>query len=309
MEKKVSNTRHILEESAQKARKNIDRILQSPKRYQDFVFNSTKSGLHVNDALNYWDTSITNNDEKIHVVERRYRIMRGSNGNYFIKAGAPQEGVTYTKKGRVSSRITVWGRFNILSILERPVFKFLVDEVNPSAKELLNNPTIKRIATNGLIGSILAGKVTTRDEAMKYRITYLLKRSCGIQKEDSDALYHFYEHFNDRLRAEVILYNSLDPRAIVNLFDPLFGDHVVKQKFIADHKSCGDELQSKVQVTGDKIDWTAKGFNPKDFLDRISRKEKGIKDIVHLWGGGPVLSRKSRSVKGISYSVSDDLPF
>jgi hypothetical protein len=308
-EKKVSNTRYVLEPHAKEALKNIKQLLQTPKKHQQFIFNSNSRGVYVSEILHYTAIGITDGAEKVHVVERRNRVMRGSNGTLFIKGGNAVEGVTYNKKGRASSKLTVWGRHNIPSIMHTSVFKYLVETVNPSAQELLDNEIVKKIATKGLIGSILAGNITTKDQAMKYRITYLLKRSCGIQKEDSEALYHFYKEFGNRLEAEKILYNSLDPRAVVNLFDPLFGDHTLRARLITDHKLFGDEIHAIADKISKKVDWTGMGFNPKEFLDRISRKEKGIKDIVHLWGGGPVLSRNSRQVNYVVDSSLNDLPF
>jgi hypothetical protein len=307
MEKKVSNTRYVLDHYAQARRKNIEELMTKPKKFQAYVFNSGGRGMHYSGQLAYSSIAITDGDEKVHVVERRNRVMKGSKGVLFIKGGNPTEGVTYHKKGRAASRLTVWGRHNINSILVTKVFNHLIDTVNPSAKELLNDKVIQKIATKGLIGSILAGKVTSTEEAMAYRVTYLLKRTCGLQKEDASALYLFYKHFRIRLEAETLLYNSLDPRAVVSLFHPISGDTTLKNRLVVDYDAYGRKLQEKAQLISTKIDWTGIGFNPELFLKRISRKEKGIKDIVHLWGGGPMLSRNTRSVS--VGSLDDDLPF
>jgi hypothetical protein len=304
MEKKVSNTRYILDATAKQRKKDIEDLLKAPKRYQNVVFNSNARTPYTTN-MRYHATAISDNEDKVHVVTRQYIAMRGSSGNYFVKSGDPKMGFTYNKKGRASSRLTIWSRMPILHVIDSDEFQHLVDAVQPSAKALLKDRTVRRLATKGLIGSILAGNIVTADQAMKYRITYLLKRAVGLQKEDSLALYNYYQHFTDRLVAEGTLYNSLDPRAVVNLFAPL-GDVIGRQNFIDSHKEYAQQLERRVQVTGDKIDWTGAGFKPEEFLDRISRKEKGIKDIVQLWGGGPVLSRNSRSV----YSKTDnDLPF
>ena len=309
-EKKANNTKYILRPSEEESKQKILNLLKMPLKAQRYVFFNSNDGQSRVSNLGYSSTAIVDNDEKLHVISRRHTLMINSKGTIFLKSGNPSVAATYKKSGRSSTRLSVWGhKRNLGQFMHEYEFKLLVNEVNPQANALIENKVVKDIMTKGLIGSILAGKITTPIQAVEHRITYAL-RGIGLQKADAEALYYFYNEMGPRYICESILHTCLDPRAVIYLFHPILGNEYDRKKLISDTKIYAQQFMHTCPAIDEKIDWVNKDFNPKAFLERISKKEKGIKDMLHLWDGGPVLKRKASPVStwGLK-NQNDDLPF
>ena len=307
-EKKANNTKYILTNSNEEARQRMLSILELPPLTQKYLFFESSSGSSRVSNLSYNATVIVDNEEKTHVINRTYKLMINNSGKLFIKSNNPNIGVTYYKKGRSSSRVSVWGfKSNFDQFKHTDEFDLLVDNVNPDCKELLKDTIVKQILTKGLFGSILAGKITSINEAMSYRITYAL-RGMGLKKTDGEALYYFYKKIGNRFNADVLLYSSLDARAVVDTFNPNWEYKGYQEKLMKNIKTHGHQLVNICPRVNEKIDWVNPDFNPGAFLERISRKEKRIKDMLQLWDGGPVLKRKAGPTNYSVWDLANSIP-
>ena len=293
----LSNVDRMLRDKCQK-------LLKAPLTVQKFEFFSEKAPKFYHVDL------IVDKPDRVSVINKVYRLRIGNSG-LFLKADSLKKGLTYHKVGRSSSRLSMWQDGHNEQASNFHLLKLLSQYVNPDACALLGNDIINSIATKGMRGSILAGKITNTTEAMTYFIRYSM-RGVGISLEMSDSLYEFYNSVNQNV---YILNNALrysdNPNELLKYFKPYFPHNNFVSNICKDiimtnlNSSAIHSLIKHCQILDIKVDLA----NPQEFTDerllKLSKKEKGIKELLNIWDGGPVLNDLSGQIN----NPIADLPF
>lgn len=280
----------ILKEKEQKERDFILEIQSKPVTYQRYMYFNRGS-------MGYHGLMVIEKDDRISVVVKEWYTMFVK-GGMIIKSKPSKFGVTYYKTGRSSQRVSLWGgnqiehsewgtKTNDLAVL-------IAEEIdNKTAISLIKDPILSMIGTKGMLGYIMSGAITTIAEAMEYYIRYSL-RGLGIRKDLANELYQFCVVTNMRKHdINSFFITAKSPNSILEKYDML-GDDVNITNNIQHHRYNG--LIHMAKKTGEKIDWSDPQFDGTAEAERLSRKDRWIKEMLQLWDGGPVL-KASGSVK------------
>jgi len=308
-----AKTKYILRDSDQKIRDKILKLIDKPIKAQRYLY------FNEGGACNYYGVVVAEKEDRISIISKTWCTMFGNNG-MFIKPGNIKLGITYYKTGRCSQRLRIWGKDDSLRHNNHPghshskheLLTILAKELEvDSAIALVEDAVVSQVATEGMFGSIMAGKITNRTEAMQYYIRYSL-RGLGIKQENADNMYKLLDAFSANIfHIGKVLRTAKDPNSVVEQFH-LFENQTKDQtEFDIDLGLPGNNLRetshrlSQMALPlGEKIDWTDLHFDAKAEAERLSKKERWTKDMLLLWDGGPVLKASNRSVM-----LANDLPF
>ena len=296
---------YILTDEAQSMRQQMIEIQNKPLATQRY--------LHFTDALkqmSYVARIVSKKEDRISLIERSYAFRYGTNG-VFMKSDRVS-GMTYYYKGRASQRLRIWSGNKFKNFRERdgqnPLLQEMALLLDSPGKHLFDLPIIQSINTNGMLGYIMAGNITTTTEAMQYYIRYSLRGS-GVSQDKAENLYEYLSQIDNNFTAICALRVAVNPNSVLEQFHP--HDLIFDGNRLVKSIGHGQNLIRIAQATGEKIDWADPHFNVETEVKRLSRKEKGIKEFLQLWEGGPVLKSKARSVNPIDMVVltDDGLPF
>lgn len=281
-------------------REEMHELLKKPVAYQRYMY------AHSAIPHGYTCRLVIEKEDRVSVVEKSYALKMGTNG-LFIKANKAKHGVTYHKKGKASQRLRVWGNDTHRVIGE--LMKILVKKVNPEASPIFYDTVIDRIATQGMKGYILAGNIKDRVSAMEYYIRYSL-RGVGVDIKYAPALYSFFKAIDNPFIASSVLRCAVDPNSVLAKFQYV-SDYEPTKQLVKVINNNGQRLCKQCLATGEKIDRADSSFDAAATAARLLKKEKGIKEFLDVWEGGPVLKTSSRAVNRIDqvhlFSAIDDL--
>lgn len=299
-----SKTELVLNPAQEEKRMECFKVMSMTKEMQRYLYfaGGLPSGYSVR--------LIVEKEDRISVLDKSYRLRYGNNGA-FLGSHRDKSGISYFKKGRSSARLKIWGGTSLHDA--HNLMQDLVKKVNPSAQELLDNKVIREIATQGMISSIVSGSINDIKTAMQYYIRYSL-RGMGINQDMWEGLYGFFlyeKRYNYAIHNKVLfLRTALNPNAILQEFHPLLGQAVNdRREKLAEHAAHSGFNRTCLAV-GEKIDWADRNLVVDDEKKRIVRKAEGIKELLQMWEGGPVLKSESRSVNPIdNLAIDDGMPF
>jgi hypothetical protein len=282
-------TEYILSKPHQEAYNHIRAVLKRPLFIQRWKYFNNKIPLSYNAVV------VVNKEEKLSVIDKSFRVAIGNNGLYITQQANKAIGVTYLKKGRTNARLNFWG---LNHPFERNELLFIIAEkINPNCKSLLEDETIKSIATKGLYAAIIGGKITNITEAMTYYIRYSL-RGLNIELDQALSLYEFFKEVQSSYIAKSVLRTAKYPNKLLKEFSPSFItsiDDKSKRAFKTKLARKGTSLIDLSHSTGEKIDWLNQNIDLDDELEVLRKKSKWIEDVSELWEGGPILSSSSQS--------------
>ena len=289
----------ILDESNQKVYNKMQKALKLPMFAQKYLYGSSEMPKHYSAKI------IAEKEDRISVVDAVYQLRIGANGLFIKRNPIGTLGVTYYKKGRSSSRIKCWGVSNDRwrsqkSGQHREIIRDLGKLVVPDAEDLLNNNQLMIIATPGLIGSIFSKKITSVQEAMQYYIRYSM-RGMGIKQESAMNLYRFMNKLSTH-DAISTLRCAKDPNKLLEQFQ--CPDDVIPKTIASRINRHGHQLNHMANGSSETIDWVDEHFDYDAVAERLSTKERRIKEFLELWEGGPVLKSKYKTQSSNTFDIT-----
>jgi len=240
----------------------------------------------------FWKRTVIETPEQIKLVRHVYSLKWGKNG-YYIKAVSHRGAwVVYKKQGRVTSRLQ-YPRFSDNQDQVTLAYE-LAKYMNIDITSFENNKFFNQINTRGMMSSILAGKITTLEDAITYYNTYSLR--CGVNKENAPLILEVLNVYKTNNKyahwhlAKSVISQAHDPNEFLKQFQAM-EDFKEKSQFLV---KCTEMVQL-AEMLNTKIDWISMDLD-KTRLD-LARKAKVIKEILCLWDGGhyyePRLDRKT----------------
>jgi hypothetical protein len=308
MEEELTTTKYVLTDRDKSVRKEMLDLMNKPKFVQTYMFHKDK----VTKVYNA--TVIVDKPDRISIINKSFALRIGNNG-VFIKQGKYKTGVTYHKKGRSSARLRYWNTGPEHKGEQYSIVKAIAEEINPDCLHIFNSDVIKQIGTQGMFGSIIAGKTDTIAKAMEYYIRYSL-RGVGVNMTPAENLYNFihcmrYGTYTGLKALRV----AKDPNAVLELCadisDPLLAIKKVPRIAIITEESSA--ITDLALMVGEKIDWTAPTFNADEIQKKLEEKVETVGRQIDMWDHGPVLKiNKSPQATNEMVSASigtGDLPF
>jgi hypothetical protein len=297
-------TKYELTDRDQEIRQQMLDLMNKPKFVQNFMYHSDGIPKIYNARV------IVDKPDRISVIDKSFGLRIGTNG-LFIKQGMHNSGVTYHKKGRSSARVRYWGTKNggnRNSINQYDTLKGIAKEINPDCMDILNKEVIKQIATQGMLGSIIAGKTDTLTKAMEYYIRYSL-RGVGVDMSQAMNLYSFIDGMQYGVYSGIkALRVAKDPNEVLELAMSTTLDH--RLRIMVEQGSVTTDLALMV---GEKVDWASPTFNIDREYSRLVKKKERISSQLRLWEGGPILEDKTPPLKATNKmspaSLGNNLPF
>lgn len=297
-------TKYELSEQDQKIRNNMLKLMEQPKFVQTFMYHS--------DGINkiYQARVIVDKPDRISVIDKSFGLRIGTHG-LFIKQGSHNSGVTYHKKGRSSARVRYWGtkQGGPHNINQYDTLRGLANEVNPDCMHILDTEVIRQINTQGMLGSIIAGKTDTIVKAMEYYIRYSL-RGVGVDISQAQNLYNFIDGMQFGFFTGIkALRVAKDPNEVLDLAKGGCVDPRIKTMV-----EQGIRVTDLALMCGEKIDWVNPTFDIDKEEVRLVKKKDKIKSQLFMWNGGPVLKDKTPQSTGTNDWIpanigSRSLPF
>lgn len=275
----------------------LKRIQKLPKPFQYFLYESGKI------ARLYQKEIFIADDEKVVYMINDYALCKGKD-KLFLKYSKSNSCVyKYSRKGRSTSRFSTWGGMNLKTIrFNKRALLRIAEEVNPSCIELLNKLYDKHkfmltnMITNGAMGNILSGNITSIYGLMEYYVKYSLRL-----KIDEDNILTLFDHYRNQGVYEInlLLRNVDDPNIIIEKLSD--NDFSVKCKHAV----------KLALYTGEKVCINTLIIDEKRELDRLKKKSFWAADCLNLWDGGPSLHLNRNKSKKLSSDdwMTDDIPF
>ena len=274
----ATTTKYILSVESENMRNQMLHLMKLPLHVQRFGYFKDKV------PKIYAARVVVDKLDRISVIDKQFQLRLGNNG-LFIKQGYNTSAITYHKKGRSSARIRFWGNsYNTVHNGKHELVVAMAEQVIPEAVELLRSKVIKEVGTQGMYGSIMAGKITTTKEAMEYYIRYSM-RGVGIKQDNAEQLYAYFQAIDSMHVGVMVLRNAKDPNSLLEQFQ----DPVAAMTWAKSIDDQGSRLSMMARVVSEKIDWVNPRFNASSEAERLSRKEGRIEDFLNIWEGGPVL--------------------
>lgn len=273
-------TRVFMSDEAKQISTEIDEILSQPLATQNYMRFRDSMNSHI-----FFANIVCRNEEKIMVMQKRISLKWGVNGYY--RGSAIKTGASYALSGPTAQRVQFWKRSTV-ETLPVELMDLLIEEVNPEAYIVMQDHNVKKIMTKGLFGRILAGKVKNPVEAMEYYIRYSL-RGCGLKSTDADAMYSFVSLIKDKFMRRNAFVVAKDPNSLIEQFQFFMSP----DKLVSVLNREGQRLVKLALQTNSKIDWVNPEFDTQIEANSLSKKERGIGELLEFWDGGPVLRQDS----------------
>jgi hypothetical protein len=298
----MSKTEYIISESQEKIRARIQEMKALSIPAQRILYFKGPQ------ILQYTQTEITEDDEKIVVVRKMRQAGFGNNG--IFERTSSKDGLTYRKKGRRSSRLTLWygGKYFQMKQEVETLMKYMNNEIGIA---LLNNEIFSREhvrMTPGLLSTIVAGGIDSLNGIMKYHATYSL-RGIKIAKEYREqALYEYYKQCKNSYLGQIGLRYAYDVNKLLSYFHPLWGDEFKQGLVMGRINKCWQE-KDFMNAVNPTIAWADVD---DDFLNQIINRCRSLMSLVGLMDQGPVIkvavpASKTRIDQNLVFQ--EDLPF
>lgn len=219
--------------------------------------------------------------DKVSVVHNVFNLKWGTYGFYIAASRQGKTGITYHFKGATANRLRIWGNsalYDVTALVKQLVLKYY-----PSSMHLFSDTFIKSLGTKGMFSRIIAGKITTVQEAVEYYIMYSM-RGTGIKKESAHVLEHFVkfglEKSLDFHQMKKLLRIAKEPNQFLEQFQSWENEH--KRSLIHE----GHDLIRTCSILGEKIDWTQSLQELSNNRSKLAKKASVVKDILMCWEGG-----------------------
>jgi len=290
-----SKTIRIYEGINEKIATDFRKIRELPLKLQRYLFFSEMNG------RNYHVTEITEDDDKIVVVSKNKRLIMGSYG--LFEGEHNKLGITYNKKGRSSARLVIWGGRRIHDVREH-IIKMLEHLEQWDAlviyKDTFLHGTVQ--PTKGMISAMMSGKITTKEECIKYYATYSLKDIKIKQELRTTALLKFFEEIHAPWQAVNILRSALDPNKL--LANYLIPGNISRSDF---YRSVNPQTIDRIHALDIKLKWET--ITEKELHTLVNTKYDKLGKIVHLWKAGATGNFKKHENIHIFVDDGGNLPF
>ena len=282
MEEEENNTVYVTKPDDERARQQMLKLISLPQFVQRYAYFNAKVPKH------YQTRVIAEKDDRISIIDKMMDIRIGANGCFIKQNPTHTSGATYYKKGRSSTRLTYWGNKKSQNFTDGSphygLTKEIAKKINPETAPLLDDRVIRQVGTKGMYGYIIAGNITSKEEAMEYYIRYSMRGVC-IKQELAYRLWQFYSSTSDTYLYSIALRVAEDPNEMLEQFqDPASAKSI---SGIID--TFGSRLTQLALAAGETIDWVKPHFDAEAEAERLSRKGRRIEDLLNLWEGGPVL--------------------
>ena len=297
-----TTTKYELTDRDETIRKAMLDLMDKPKFVQTYVYHS--------DNINkiYQARVIVDKPDRISVIDKSFSLRIGTHG-LFIKQGDHNSGVTYHKQGRSSARVRYWGtkQGGNHNINQYDTLKGIAKEINPDCMHILNLEVIKQIGTQGMYGSIIAGKTDSLVKAMEYYIRYSL-RGVGVDMSQAMNLYKLIDGMQYGVFTGIkALRAAKDPNEVLDLAKGTCIDPRIKTMI-----ESGVGVTDLALMCGEKVDWVSPTFNIDREHARLVKKKRDIGTYLQMWEDGPALKDETPKPKAINVMTPvslGNLPF
>ena len=297
-----TTTRYELTERDETIRKAMLDLMNQPKFVQTYAYHADKISKIYNARV------IVDKPDRISVIDKSFSLRIGTHG-LFIKQGMHNSGVTYHKKGRSSARLRYWGTKQGGHMNQHDTMIGLAKEVNPDCVEILDKNVIRQIGTQGMFGSIIAGKTDSLTKAMEYYIRYSL-RGVGIDMAQALNLYRLIDGMQYGVHSGIkALRVAKNPNQVLEL-----AKGSVTDPRITTMVENGSGTTDLALMVGEKVDWANPAFNIDKEYTRLLNKKHDIGKWLNMWEYGPILEDKTPKLKSTNEWAQviaglDSLPF
>ena len=270
-----SKTIRIYDKGHEEIAESFKELKRLPVKIQRFMFFKKYNGRSYNIK------EVTEDDDKIVVVSKNKRLRMGSNG--IFEYDAQKLGITYKKKGRSSARLVIWNgkRVYDVSFLIKTLLAYLDrDDANHLFDGNFFNGVVN--PTKGMLSSIIAGKLKTKEDCVKYYATYSLR---GVKIDHAlrtDALCSFMQEMNYPWAVSNVLRSASNPNELLEKYSASDTTHTGKLSSFL--RNLETSTFNKIHALDLKIDWL--NVTEKSLYRYIDKKYELAEGLVKVWIAG-----------------------